>query len=380
MPRRVNRWIWATPVFVLVLYLVARPRERWLEPLSPEQEIQRFELNGISLALATDGVIYRLDQQNRRCWHAQVFDPQLVLASYPTIDGVPHRAFPDAGLTLPIRNQWTETFEDLPSGLDGLRWMCGPERSGVLKQPSDRNGIRALSDNGVGVWSAITLQTPDYPDVNAYVRHRNQLMAGHAEFTDGRVEPIRAGALAGNGSLRCQVPSCTSNLVCAKASVSCQLVKFVRGDHVRVEATLQIDGSQRPFGLIDLECDLIALGPGLRLVIWDDGGLGAELKSLEKTIYRQRPQSLVLFPLGRPVRVVLELYLQADTTGHVRITQDGQVVIDESGPTLPFHQAIVNSLEAGITAHHSSAGPATLLLDNIAVSAHSSSDSNGGQK
>jgi hypothetical protein len=328
---------------VAVLFALKR-KEQWLEPLAADHEIQRFSVEGNDYLLADDGVVYRLDGGGRRSWHARVFDPELIRRSYRTVNGAVHRVDPDSGQSVAVRRELREGFEELPTGLDGLKRLMGVERG----------------------WGAITLQTPRFPTIPDYVGHRNRLLKGEEGFLDGRLEPVSEGALVGSRSLRALAPAKPSSMICTKASMSSPLVRFVEDDRVRVEALVKLEKG-RPFGLIDLECEFVEGHPGVRLVLWD-GTLGAELKSVKKHKFRQPRETAREFPVGKPVRIRFEVLLRGDEKGRVLIAQDGVVVVDQPGPTLPYSAASVNSLEVGISAHDHPSEPCVLLLDELSVS------------
>jgi hypothetical protein len=119
---------------------------------------------------------------------------------------------------------------------------------------------------------------------------------------------------------------------------------------------------------MDLECEWIKLHCGIRLFIDEQGILGVELKALEKPKYRQRPEIAIEFPLNRWVEVQAHFRLSDRQDGIVQVWQDGQLIIDTNGKTLPLSRAIYSSLEVGISAHSSTHKSAILWVDDISVS------------
>ena len=94
--------------------------------------------------------------------------------------------------------------------------------------------------------------------------------------------------------------------------------------------------------------------------------LGAELKAMHKPKYQQSPSDRVVFPVDQWVQVTWHVYLHPDQ-GRVRIWQDDTLVVDETGPTLPFAGMLYNSREVGISAHSFGDQTATLFVDDIVV-------------
>jgi hypothetical protein len=92
----------------------------------------------------------------------------------------------------------------------------------------------------------------------------------------------------------------------------------------------------------------------------------AILNAMHKPKYQQSPSDRVVFPVDQWVQVTWHVYLHPDQ-GRVRIWQDDTIVVDETGPTLPFAGMLYNSLEVGISAHSFGDQTATLFVDDIVV-------------
>ncbi len=105
--------------------------------------------------------------------------------------------------------------------------------------------------------------------------------------------------------------------------------------------------------------------PGVRVMVFDAGDLGVELKALGKPTFRQPDARRVPLPTDEWVRLTWHLRLDAGGAGRVRLWQGDDILVDARGPTLPFAGAIYNSLEVGVTAHAFGDAAAVLYVDDI---------------
>lgn len=217
------------------------------------------------------------------------------------------------------------------------------------------------------MWTEVTLQSPRTPTVPEYVALRKRILKENADFLDDRVEPTSEQAHSGKQSLKCVCPAKSSAMICSKASLSTEIIYFKQGQEVWYRAWYRIDGPVRPLTLVDLESSMVKESPGIRVMLFGDGELGAELKALDKPTFRQHLDKRKLFPVNRWVEVIWNLHLDETDKGRVRLWQDGELVVDATGPTLPFRTAFYNSLEVGISAHSRSDAPTALFVDDILV-------------
>lgn len=345
------RMPWRIAVFVGLVALVMlwglkrSPAE--IDPLPDAQVIQTVSLDANSYKLAENGIVYRVNPDSGRWSYVDTaFDPNVVARAYARVGETIYRCDPDqADRRFPVLRHFADGFEDVPEGVDGLRCLIGEERW----------------------WTELTLQSPLAPDVPDYVALRQRILRGEAGFLDAKVAPSRARAHAGASSLRCFCPAKSPSMICAKASLSNSLVYFVEGDDVWYQAWYYIEGSVRPFTLVDLEADLVQSSPGIRVMLFDEGELGVELKALQKPHYRQAGDKKVSFPTDRWVQVTWHMHLSAGARGRVRLWQDDQLLVDAVGQTLPFRTAIYNNLEVGISAHTFGDQPATVYVDDLLI-------------
>jgi hypothetical protein len=312
-------------------------------PFEPERIELTYEAEGGKFYVADDGNAYR-ETESGETWELvmQVFDPDEVKRSYITEDGKTYRISPDTQERFEVQRNLSESFEDVRSGLPGLLELVSEKRQR---------------------WGVFTLQSPEAPTVSDYVAHRNEMMAGQANFRDCRIEPTTEMSHWGSKSLKCVAPSRPDSMITCKASLSSPLVYFRNGDDFWFEAYYWAKDSL-PLTLFDLECEFVAEHPGIRLRIFDDESLGVELKALDKPTFRQPAESRVTFPKDKWVHVKVHFALSTKE-GKMEIWQDGQKVLDRNGMTLPFQSAIYNSLEVGISAHSNPSHPCVLFIDDL---------------
>lgn len=216
-------------------------------------------------------------------------------------------------------------------------------------------------------FTAFTLQSPRAPEIPDYVALRNRVCGEGAPFLDNTLTVIADAAHEGSRGLRCFAVPQDATLAAgghpSKSSIETEVMHFVRGDVARIELWLRVvDGL--PLGLLDLETTFVASRPGPRLLVTEDGHFEGELKWGDKPRFPSLPGASTI-PIGRWFHLVVELALEPDETGHMRVTVDDEVVIDADGPTLPMPNTILNSLELGLT---SSIVETTLDVDDVLVS------------
>jgi hypothetical protein len=216
-------------------------------------------------------------------------------------------------------------------------------------------------------FTALTLQSPRAPDVPDYVALQNCLLSGSCDFRDNRIEPSATDVAEGSTALRFTSVAKSSSMVTAKSSLETTLAHFVRGDDVWIAMSIRVVEGH-PLTFVDLESDLIASGPGPRVMWLEDGSLGVELKWADKPLYTQPETSRVQFPTGSWVRLTVHYTLSETNEGLIELWQDTQQVLRARGRTLPIPDSVLARLELGITAFSDSSGRAVMDLDDLEVS------------
>lgn len=318
-------------------------------PALSEKDLQfSVEQDGAKLHLGRDGVLYR-ESEDPAQWIVveSVYDPKEFHNSYTTIENKVFRIAPDSEKRFEVLREFQENFDDLSVG------------SGSLKELVSENRLR---------WGSFTLQSPGAPTVGEYVELRKQLLTSERDFIDARIEVSAAQKRSGEKSLRCEVPPRTSDMITCKSSLSTPLVYFKDGDDFWYEAYYFVEGAF-PLTLADLECEFVKNHPGIRLRFYENNQLGVELKALDKPQYKQTTDKPLLFPSNQWVKVRAHFRLSA-FEGAVEVWQDDQKIIDTAGSTLPFPEAIYNSLEVGASAYSETEGKSVVYVDDIRVSDH----------
>lgn len=308
------------------------PRDTVASPeLAARLERAAIEVDGVTVAIA-DGDAWRKDG-DRWVWHAHLFEPDWYERNYRERDSRILRVADD-GREFAVRYVFSSGFEDAAK-LPGL----------IGEKPG---------------WTAFTLQSPRAPEIRDYVRLRKSILEGEGDFLDNRVEPTTERAHGGDRSLRCAAIAPARGMVTSKASINTELLHFKRNDRVRFSAWYWLEQKLEWATLMDLETVWIDQHPGPRIVV-NGGALEVELKWAGKPKWRQaKPLSL---PTGRWVLVEAEFLLH-ESDGRVRVWQDGNLIIDGTGQTLPLAESVLNDLEVGLSA---TAAAATVYVDDVKI-------------
>lgn len=342
--KSILRWgIMGSVALLALFWYFQRPAE--VEPYPTERVLRSAAIDGINYRLTDDGNVFRVvDERNTWSWVDRIFDPDQVAREYVKVGEDVFFVDAESGQKYQMLKHFEEGFEDLPTGVEGLRSMISEQRK----------------------WTEFTLQTPKTPDIATYVAHRTKILKDGGEFLDAVLEPTQIHHHSGDQSLKCFCPAKSFGMICTKASIGSGFFYFEEGEDIWFQAYFRIEGETRPFTLADIEGRHVKESPGIRLMLFDDGVLGAELKALDKPQYRQPSDRKVLFPTDQWVKVTWHIHLHPNE-GKIHIWQDDNLVVDAVGPTLPFPKMILNSVEVGISAHSFGSKPATLFVDDVVV-------------
>ena len=297
-------------------------------PYSIELEGQRYTVR--------NGKVWKPTTEGNGALVATLYDPAFASALFSVEGCEIFRFSDDKTQKFPVSKSFATGFE----GAADLQGLINPDAG----------------------FTSFTLQSPLAQTVPDYVALRTCLMLRTCDFKDNRLELLAAAAHDGGTGLRATSLGPVGNMITAKTSIDRELVHFIRGDRVKIGAWFRVNEGQ-PYGLIDLESAIVESAPGPRILL-EGTHLEVELKFGTKPRFKAntpRP-----FPLGAWVHVEVEYQLQPDDTGEVRLWQDGELLIDAKGQTLPLPNTILNSLEVGITAN--SASRTVLDVDDLVVS------------
>ncbi len=277
-----------------------------------------------------DGGIYEVDG-DQRSFVAELYDPTHLSRSYTEIDGVIHRIDPSDGATYATFDRLLEDFGSVQDVVSAI----GP-------------------DTG---WTALTLQSPSAPDVSDYVELWHRMVRGEEGCRDNCVA---IAEVDGEPVLRATAVAAGRRSGVSKASLDTGLLHLTAGETFRFSADFRIDEGM-PVSLVDIEASYMMAGPGLRVMLTEEGVPWVQLKWADQP--RWMPQEAVSVPQGVWFNLVFEADL-AREGGRVRLWLDDVLLIDAPGQTLPLSYAVLDRMELGITAAVS--GPTTLLVDNVA--------------
>ncbi|MEY4484866.1 MAG: hypothetical protein RL693_2318 [Verrucomicrobiota bacterium] len=336
----------AAVVLTLILSSVARVAFKGdtvsIEP-PPDSEVEMNATDGGSTYKVYKGDIYRVNPWSGR-WDfvKQFYDPDFYAKNYVERDGTTFRKA-DNGELVPVRKRFADDFE----GTTRLADLMGLKRG----------------------WSTIELQSPKAPTVQDYVKLRQRLLKGDTDFLDNRIEPSGEVVHGGKTAVKAVSVSPNRGMVTAKASLSTELLHFVKGDDVWASLWCYVPaGSGMPATVLDLEMTWISEHPGMRIFITDGKYMALQLKSANHPYFRQPNGKEVRFPTGQWVHLKLHLKLSEKDDGIIELWQDGQKLIDTHGQTLVLAHTIYNSFEIGISAYNEQGKYATLYVDDVSIS------------
>ena len=313
-----------------------------IEPL-PESEVEMTATDNGTTYKLCQGNLYRVIPWTGKWEYVKkIYDPDFYAKNYVELEGAVFRKA-DNGELVPMRKGFADDFE-------------GTTR------------LADLLDRKRG-WTSVTLQSPKAPTVKDYVKLRQRILTGESDFLDNRVEPSGEMMHGGKTALKAVSMSPNRGMVTAKASLSCELLHFVKGDDLWASIWCFVPkDSGMPSTVLDLETTWIDEHPGLRIFITDGKYAAVQLKSASHPYYRQPKGKEVRFPTGQWVHLKMHLTLSEKDDGVIELWQDGQKLIDTHGQTLVLACAIYNSLEIGISAYNEKDKPATLYVDDVSIS------------
>ena len=318
----------------------------WIGTIAPldEAEVEYTATHRGSDYKIAHGEVYQVISWAGRWRPVQhLYDRDYIAANYIERDGTTFRKGPD-GAFIPVKRSLTEDFE----GAGSLRDLIGFERG----------------------WTSCDLLSPRTPTPQDYVQLRNRIIKGEGDFLDNRVEPSGESAHHGKSALKCVAVPASRGMVTSKASLSTELLHFVKGDDVWISLWCRVPAtSGMPFTVMDLETTWFHGQPGMRIVI-DDGKYACFQLSkwFGNPYYRQPKGREVAFPRDRWVHLKAHLKLSEKDDGIIQLWQDEQLILDTRGQTLVLSHAIYNSLEIGISAYDEKGKTATLFVDDVSAS------------
>jgi len=276
-----------------------------IDPVDDARIEATLVLEGTTYKLYRGG-IYRVNGRSGR-WEfvAEGYDPDYYEKNYKEEDGLVFRKG-DNGELYRVGQEFNDDFENAKT----IRDLIGIERG----------------------WTSFTLQSSKSPTVEDYVRLRKRILTRQADFLDNRIEPSGEVVHAGRTALKAYSVPRSGDMVTNKASLSTELLHFVRDDDVWFAAWYYVPvESAMPFTLMDLETTWFKQHPGIRIMAFGDKHLGVELKWGAKPTYRQPQERQIAFPRGQWVHVKFHITLSEKTDGVVELWQNGLKIGSSGG-------------------------------------------------
>lgn len=209
-----------------------------------------------------------------------------------------------------------------------------------------------------------TLQSPSARTVDEYVALQQCILKGTCDFIDNKILLVTDPTNPDNTVMEFYAIPPDAEMVTSKTSVSTTLAYFEKGDDFWFEARYFIKDNL-PTTLADFESSFFLESPGPRIIIRGDK-LAIENKFNEKLTFDQPASATKAFPLNQWVTVKVHLSYDAQD-GMVQLWQDGELIVDQRGPTMPLDMWIQDRVEIGITATQKSC---TLYLDDVRFSSN----------
>jgi len=284
-----------TLVLGALAWLLMKRQAVSIEP-RPESEVEMTTTENGTTYKLVHGSLYRVKTWSGK-WELvkQYYDPDFYAKNYIERDGILFRKAAKDEL-IAVKRSFTDDFE----GATKIADLIGLKRG----------------------WTTCELQSTKTPTVNDYVKLRTRILKGESDFLDNRIEPSGEVVHGGKTALKTVSVSPSRSMITAKASLSTELLHFVKGDDVWMSVWCYVPaGSGMPFTVLDLETTWMNEHPGIRIVI--SGGKHAcfQIKGAGHAYYRQTPGSEVTFPTGRWVQLKSHLKLSEKDDGVIELWQ-----------------------------------------------------------
>ncbi|NCC71664.1 hypothetical protein EOM09_08890 [bacterium] len=203
--------------------------------------------------------------------------------------------------------------------------------------------------DGKNAFTQFTLQSPKASTIEEYILLRNCILKNNCDFADNRIDFTNKKANSKNMSLKFSAYEPQGNYV-SKSCIDTNLLHFKKGDELWFSAYYYIEKGN-PTTIADFESSAMKWGPGPRLILLNNlSQIGLELKHALKITYFQKKELAIDFPKEKWVKISLHLKFSEKKDGIIQIWQDCQLIINETGKTLPKKNAIIDRMQVGITA------------------------------
>lgn len=259
-----------------------------------------------------------------------LYDPDYYKKNYVTENRIIYQIDPQTGTRYKVLTSFKEGFENAET----LQDLLTPDR-----------------------WHNSNVDPARKGQANNYYNLGNRIGIAHDIVRSG-TNSLKSVALANANDV-------------SKSSINRGIMYYKKGDNVYFSGWYYFEKTPSLYDaggltIFDLESNWIR-NIGIRLIIRYKDALSAELE-FPKTQFRQEQGKEVSFPTGKWVNVKGQIYL-SDKDGFVKLWQDGVLILNKKGRTLPLANIVYDKIETGITAMaKGSKYSQTLYVDDFVIS------------
>lgn len=317
---------------------------------------RRWQQDG-NTYVVVDGGYYQDHGEDRYSFIQKYYDVDVYEKYYTNEGEAIYVGSPDDLATrVRTRNEFRNDFESYKTVRDLIVTSNNMAGKDVVT-----DGIKTYDPDTLPTrWTSMALQSPRFPKVKDYVTLRNQVLEDGRDFVDNRVEPSDERAHSGRRSVRFYSVARSRSMVTCKSSMSTETLHFRKGDHFWFSGWFYFEKGM-PTTIMDLESTWLDKHSGIRILFSQNGNPTVELKAFEKPKWRNRDVEVAR---NQWVQVKVHFLLD-EKDGEIELWLDDQLVIDDTGQTLPLADTVLNSLEVGISA---TSEETTLFMDDLKVS------------
>ncbi|NOS94418.1 MAG: hypothetical protein HOP30_21095 [Cyclobacteriaceae bacterium] len=338
--RKDNHFRFSAQKFMLLLLIISFSCEKNEETNCPigNLVLDEVTIDSKNYLLTTTGEIF-LKEEGNCLFYQTYFDPDFIKDNYVFLNNTIYTNI-DEDQLIRVKNNLNEDFENHTNFVNLF--------------------ISSLADTSDN-WTDFVLQSPANPLIADYVELRKCILNNTCTFDDNRIDLVSDPVVPTNACLKFFAEAPLPSMVTSKSSIENTLLFVDKSDEIWFEADYYIDKGM-PLTILDLENKWFDEAPGIRLIFMNNQHLAVELKYGGKPTYRQPAGQEVIFPIKQWVRVKVYFLMDDQKDGKIKVWQDGILIIDAQGKTLPTYNSVQTSMEVGISA---TGQESVIYMDNI---------------
>lgn len=335
-----NPFRYSTQQFMLLLLIFSFSCEQKEETNCPTGDLVLDEvtIDSKNYLLTRTGEIF-LKEEGNCAFYQTYFDPDFIKNNYVFENNIIYTII-DENQLIRVKNNLNEDFENHTNFVEMF--------------------ISSLADTSDN-WTDFVLQSPANPLIVDYVALRKCILSNTCTFDDNRIDLVSDPVIPTNTCLKFFAEAPLPSMVTSKSSIENTLFFVDKSDEFWFEADYYIDEGM-PLTIFDLENKWFDEAPGIRLIFMNDQHLAVELKYGSKPTYRQPSGQEIIFPTKQWVNVKVYFLMDDREAGKIKIWQNGNLIIDAQGKTLPTYNSVQTSMEVGISA---TGKESVIYMDNI---------------